>query len=376
MKPSVTIARIIVGVLFVFSGLVKSIDPLGLTYKMQEFFEVWAREGYGTLLMNWMYNHAFLFSVIMITVEVVLGVALLTGFKKKMVLRLLLLLMVFFTFLTSYVLFSGKIATCGCFGDCIPLTPIQTFTKDIILLLLIIFLLFKQQYIQPLSKEMLPLALVLVSIIAITLLQMHVIKHLPLIDCLPYKKGNDLLKLRQMPADAIPDKYEYSFVYQKNGVKKSFTPDQLPDSTWSFAERKQTLVQKGKNNVPLINDFSLTDSAGVDATETLLGQSGYYYLFFLKDMEGSTVNWSTVFTNLWQKAKQQSRPIYIVTADKEKANHFFNEVNNYNVPVYTCDATAIKTAARANPTLFLMKGPVVQDKFSWADIDKAITIKN
>lgn len=373
MKLSVTIARIIVGVLFVFSGLVKAIDPLGLTYKMQEFFEVWAREGYFTLLMNWMYNHAFLFSVIMITVEVVLGVALLTGWKKKMILRLLLLLMVFFTFLTSYVLFSGKIATCGCFGDCIPLTPIQTFTKDIVLLLLIIFLLFKQQYIEPLFKEMLPLALVLVSIIAVTLLQMHVIKHLPLKDCLPYKKGNDLLKLRQMPADAIPDKFEYSFVYQKNGVKKSFTTDKLPDSTWSFAERKQILVQKGKNNVPLINDFSLTDSAGVDATETLLNSSGYYYLFFLKDMEGSTVNWSTAFTNLWQKAKQQNRPIYIVTADKEKINHFFNEVNNYNVPMYTCDATAIKTAARANPTLFLMKGPVVQDKYSWADIDKAIT---
>jgi hypothetical protein len=364
MKQGVTVARIIVGVLFVFSGLVKAIDPLGLTYKMQEFFEVWSREGYGTLLMNWMYNHAFLFSVIMNTLEVVLGVALLTGWNKKMVLRFLLVLMLFFTFLTSYVLFSGKIATCGCFGDCIPLTPIQTFTKDIILLLLIIFLLFKQQYIQPLAKEMLPLALVLVSIIAVTLLQMHVIKHLPLADCLPYKKGNNLLQLRQMPANAIPDKFDYRFVYEKNGVKKSFSADQLPDSTWSFTERKQTLIKKGTNNVPLINDFSLTDSAGVDVTETLLGQSGNYYLFFLKDMEGSTVNWSTAFTNLWQKAKQQNQPLYIVTADKEKANTFFNIKNQYQVPVLTCDATAIKTAARANPTLFVMKGPVVQDKYS------------
>ena len=134
MKASVLIARIIVGVLFVFSGLIKAIDPLGLTYKMQEFFEVWAREGYGATLMNWMYNHSFLFSISMITLEIVLGVALLTGWNKKTVLRCLLLLMLFFTFLTSYVLFSGKIATCGCFGDCIPLTPLQTFTKDIILL--------------------------------------------------------------------------------------------------------------------------------------------------------------------------------------------------------------------------------------------------
>ena len=373
MKLSVAIARIIVGVLFIFSGLVKAMDPLGLTYKMQEFFEVWGREGYATIVMNWMYGHTFLFSIIMITLEVALGVALLTGFSKKLVLRALLGLMLFFTFLTSYVLFSGKIATCGCFGDCIPLTPIQTFTKDIILLLLIIFLMLKQQHLQPLGKEMLPLIVVLLSIMGVTLLQMHVIKHLPLIDCLPYKKGNDLLLLRQMPANAIPDKFEYSFVYEKNGEKKSFNANQLPDSTWNYVDRKQTLVQKGSNNVPLINDFSLTDSAGVNVTETLLSQSGNYYLFFIKDFEGSTGNWSLAFSRLWQKAKEQNRPLYIVTADKEKATEFFNKKNSYQVTVYTCDATAIKTAARATPTIFSMKGSVVQNKWSWADIDKAIS---
>jgi uncharacterized membrane protein YphA (DoxX/SURF4 family) len=372
MKASVLIARIIVGVLFVFSGLVKAIDPLGLTYKMQEFFEVWAREGYAPTLMNWMYSHSFLFSISMITLEVVLGVALLTGWNKKMVLRCLLMLMLFFTFLTSYVLFSGKIATCGCFGDCIPLTPFQTFTKDIILLLLIIFLLFKQQYIKPLYSKILPPVLVLVSVIAVIGLQQYVIKHLPLMDCLPYKKGNDLLQLRKMPSNAVPDKFDYSFVYQKNGVKKSFNADQLPDSTWTFEDRQQTLVQKGSNNVPLINDFSLTDATGVDVTEPLLNSNGNYYLFFLKNMESGTPQWSTDFANLWKKAKAGNIPLYIVTADTDKANLFFNNTNKYQVPVYTCDATAIKTAARANPTLFLMKGPVVQDKWSSADINKAI----
>jgi uncharacterized membrane protein YphA (DoxX/SURF4 family) len=371
MKISVTIARIIVGVLFIFSGMIKAIDPLGLTYKMQEFFEVWGREGYITPLMNWMYKYSFLFSIIMITLEVVLGFALLTGFYKKLTLRMLMLLMIFFTFLTSYVLFSGKIATCGCFGDCIPLTPIQTFTKDIILLLLISFLLLKQQYIKPVG-EVLPVGLVLASVIAVCFLQMHVLSHLPLTDCLPYKKGNDLLQLRKMPANAIPDQFTYSFVYQKAGVSKSFGANQLPDSTWTYVDRKQTLAKKGFNNVPLINDFSLTDSAGVDVTETVLGQAGDYYLFFLKDMEGSTANWSTAFTNLWQKAKEQKRPLYIVTADRDKATIFFNRLNQYQVQVLTCDATAVKTAARANPTLFLMKGPVVQGKWGWADIDKAV----
>src|SRR4051812_37558480 len=101
MKVIVNIARIIVGCLFIFSGLVKAIDPLGLSYKMQEFFEVWASDKYMPSLMNWLHGHSYLFSVIMITLEVAVGVALLVGWKKKLTLSILLLLMFFFTFLTS-----------------------------------------------------------------------------------------------------------------------------------------------------------------------------------------------------------------------------------------------------------------------------------
>jgi len=366
MKLSVTIARVFVGGLFIFSGLVKAIDPLGLTYKMQEFFEVWASEGYATGVMNWLNNHSFFFTIVMITLEVALGVALLVGWRKKLTLRLLLLLMLFFTFLTSYVLFSGKIRSCGCFGDCIPLTPIQTFTKDIILFALVIFLILKQRFIEPLFKELLPFAIVLVSVIATGLLQMHVIEHLPLADCLPYKKGNNILELRKMPADAVPDKYSYSFIYEKDGVKKEFNKD-FPDSTWKFVDRKQTLIEKGKNNVPKINDFSLTDSSGSDATENILNTAAYY-LFFLKDMDESADRWLSVFTDVAKKAKQQNMPLYIVTSDSKRVVTFFNVANDFNLPVYSCDATAIKTAARANPTLLVMKGPVVQEKYSWADM--------
>ena len=371
MKISVTIARIIVGVLFIFSGLVKAIDPLGLTYKMQEFFEVWARDGYAVGLMNWLYGQSFIFSIVIISIEVVLGVALLVGIKRKLVLVLLLMLMVFFTFLTSYVLFSGKIATCGCFGDCIPLTPIQTFTKDILLLLLILFLLFNQRYITPLFKGFAPVGVVLLSLVSVVILQLQVIKHLPLKDCLPFKIGNDLLKLRMMPADAVPDKFDYSFIYQKEGIKKDFTTSQLPDSSWTFVERKQVLIQKGKNNIPRINDFSLTDSTGAALPETLLGQTTGYYLFFIKDFETNSDKWMINFRSFLQKAKQKNLIVNIVTADKEGAITLFNKINKFDLPIFTCDATAIKTAARANPTLFFMKSAVVQNKYSWADIDKA-----
>ncbi len=372
MKIAVNTARILVGILFIFSGLVKAIDPLGLSYKMQEFFEAWAADGYLPGLMSWLNGQSFLFSLVMITLEVVLGVALLVGWRKKLTLSLLLLLMLFFTFLTSYVLFSGKIRACGCFGDCIPLTPIQTFTKDVILLLLVFLLIRGQKYIRPLFANSIPLVIVALGLIATVLLQVHVIKHLPLVDCLPYKKGNNILELRKMPAGAVPDKYSYSFIYEKSGVQKEFVND-FPDSTWTFVDRKQTLIEKGKNNVPLINDFSLSDANGADSTETVLNKPAYY-LFFVKNMqEAAAEKWNSEFAAVVKKAAAQNIPLYIVTADPANANKYFNETNHYNLPVYTTDVVAIKTAARANPALFVMKGPVVQGKYSWADLGPVIS---
>lgn len=368
MKKLVSFSRILVGGLFVFSGLVKAIDPLGLSYKMMEFFEAWGLDKTFPSLADW----SDFFSMSMITLEVVLGVALLVGWWRKLTLFLLLLLMLLFTFLTSYVLFSGKIRACGCFGDCIPLTPVQTFTKDIILLVLVLVLMAGQKHIEPLLGKISTFSIVLASLAGVIFLQLHVLVHLPLKDCLPYKKGNDILKLRQMPEGAIPDKYEYVFVYEKGGVKKEFGMNGLPDSTWTFVDRKQTLVQKGKNNVPLINDFSLKDSAGVDQTEMILSQQNEYYLFFIKNMKEGTVRWSTAFVDLWKKSGEKKIPLYIVTADPDNAQTFFNRTNQYNVPVFTCDVVAIKTAARANPTIFLMKGPVVQEKVSAADVGKLL----
>ena len=369
MKAVVQISRILVGVLFIFSGLVKAIDPLGLSYKMEEFFEVWAGQGYFPALMNFFLHQAFLLSVLMITLEVVLGVALLVGWRIKLTLRWLFLLMVLFTFLTSYVLFSGKIRSCGCFGDCIPLTPIQTFSKDILLLGLIILMLLKQKYIQPLFKELLPLAFVMISLVATSYLQMHVINHLPLVDCLPFKKGNNLVELRKMPADAVPDVFAYSFIYEKGGKKQAFTAEQLPDSTWNFVDREQKLIKAGKNNVPKINDFSLTDSTGADSTEIVLNKSKYY-LFFIKDLDGGDEKWLNSFSDLHKQAQKEDKPIFVVTANPKKAQQYFNLIHDFKVQVYTCDGTAIKTAARANPTLYDMKGPIVQGKYSWADIEQ------
>ena len=372
MRIIVNIARVIVGLLFIFSGLIKANDPLGLSYKMQEFFEVWGTYSSLHSLMLWLNDYALAFSIITITLEVVVGVAILLGWGVRFFSWLLLLLIIFFTFLTGYAVLSGKISTCGCFGDCIPLTAMQSFSKDIVLLVLILIIFFGTKYIRPLFKTRLSFVIISVSILLLLGFQWQVLKHDPLIDCLPYKKGNNLLELRKMPADAVADKMDFKFVYEKNGEKKEFNKDQLPDSTWTFVSRKDVVIEIGKNNEPPIKDFFLNTLSGTDSTEAILNNPNEYYFLFIKDVSRDTTHWLANFRKLYNFAKTNNRLIIVIAAQASAAQEFFNEKNNFNVPIVGCDATALKTAARTDPSLYMMKGAIVQHKWGWADFERAM----
>ena len=199
MKILISITRIIVGLLFIFSGLVKAIDPLGLSYKMQEFFELW-----GMANLN---DHTLWMSILMIAFEIIAGAALLLGWRMRLFSWLLLLLIVFFTFLTGYAYLSGKFKNCGCFGDCIPITPLTSFLKDIILTVLILFLFANRKKITPVfSNKANLLIMALVTLFSFGS-QWYALKYLPPIDCLPFKKGNNITEKMRVPAGALPDRY-------------------------------------------------------------------------------------------------------------------------------------------------------------------------
>jgi uncharacterized membrane protein YphA (DoxX/SURF4 family) len=371
MKLLVNICRVIVGVLFIFSGLIKAMDPQGLAYKMQEFFEVWATNAPLANLMHWLTDYAFPFAIIMITLEIIVGVAILLGIWRNFFTWLILLLIIFFGFLTGYAALSGKISTCGCFGDCIPLTSMQSFIKDLVLFVLVLILFFGKKYITEAFTPAIDVLLLIVSIFLVLFYQWYVMRHLPTVDCLPFKKGGNILELRKMPADAVPDKKEYSFVYEKSGKKQNFSIKDLPDSSWHFESREDIIISKGKNNEPPIKDFNLTTLSGTDTTAAVLSLDASYYLFFVKDFT-DTDYWFDAFNNIYQHARQANRVLYIVTTEAETADNFFNKRNKFNVPVFSLDATAFKTAARTNPELYLMKGPVILDKWGWADFKNAL----
>ncbi|MCO6496240.1 MAG: DoxX family protein [Chitinophagaceae bacterium] len=371
MKLIVNAVRWFVGVLFIFSGLVKANDPNGLSYKMQEFFERWAADGFLPELMNWLYDFSLGFSYITITLEIIVGVALLLGVWKKFFTWLTFILIVFFSWLTGYAALSGKIATCGCFGDCLPLTSMQSFIKDIVLLVLVIVLLLGQKYIREAYTKAVSTLILLVSVILVVGFQWYVMRYLPVVDCLPFKTGNNILELRQMPADAVPDKKEYLFTYEKDGEKQEFDMNSLPDSTWTFVSRRDVIIEKGYNNEPKIKDYNLMNDEGFDMTEAILGSDDEYYLFYATAIAANSAKWAADFKKIYQKAESEGRMIYVITSDPDGAEQFFNKDNNYDIPVYSLDAVSFKTAARTNPELYLMNGPVVKNKWGKASLSKA-----
>lgn len=366
MKTLLIIIRWVVGLLFIFSGLVKANDPLGLSYKMQEFFEVWGLSGFD--------HYTLALSMIMNVFEVLAGVAVIIGWRMKLFSWLLLLLIIFFTFLTGYALFSGKIKTCGCFGDCLPLTPAQSFGKDLFLLVLILVLLIFNGRIKSALKPGIAAALLVLVTITTAAGQFYVLKHLPFVDCLPYKKGNNLLQQMEKPADAIPDSVSIVFTYKKNGKQLEFDQTHFPadfDSTYEYIDRHDKVVRKGNGKQAKILDFALQTFSGNDTTAAVLGQPNKYLAVMAKDMDHVS-DWSAGFATITKAAAQKGLPVLLITADGDKARELFPSVT-----IVKCDGTVLKTAARVNPTYFIMQGATVITKTSYADEAKVLEeIKN
>lgn len=361
MKTSIVVIRWIVGLLFIFSGLIKINDPAGLSYKMQEFFEV------GNL--NLLNDYALYFAILMNVFEVLAGVAVIIGWQIRLFSWLLLALIVFFTFLTGYALFSGKIKACGCFGDCLPITPAQSFGKDLFLMVLILILLFFQSSIHSIFSNRIALLLLSFTLFFSFFIQWYVLQHLPFVDCLPYKVGNNIIEQMKMPNGATSDSFSIQFFYKKNGQQLQFDQDHFPadfDSTYEYIDRKDQLVKKGNGLKPAISDFSLTTISKIDSTQSIFQQKGKYVLLLVQDANDLEL-WKSGFIELLPQITVMQLPIYIVSAEAQK---IADQISH--VPVFSCDATVLKTAARVKPTYFLMEGATILAKYSYLDAYKIL----
>jgi uncharacterized membrane protein YphA (DoxX/SURF4 family) len=384
MTMMLNIIRILVGSLFIFSGLVKANDPLGLSYKMKEFFEKW-NEGLeqGSFFLKnifinffqFFHDHSLSLSVFIIAFEIIAGVALLLGWRMKVFSWLLLLLILFFTFLTGYAYYSGKFTNCGCFGDCLLISPKTSFLKDIALTALIILLFLYRRSIRPFFSGNVNFGIMAAATVFSFGLQWYVLNYLPLVDCLPFKKGNSVPEKMKIPANAISDSTVITFVYEKEGKRVEFTADNFPADfkvpPYKFITRYDRIVRKGKNNEPPIKGFSLTTRSGIDSTATVLSEP-YCLLLFCENFSTPIKDWQKDFEQLRTIANKKNIPAYIVTASINEAQIALRNSPFSDVQLFQCDFTAIRTAARTNPCLYLLRQGKVVDKWSYKKMSNAI----
>jgi uncharacterized membrane protein YphA (DoxX/SURF4 family) len=360
MKVLLALARIIVGLLFIFSGLVKANDPLGLSYKMKEFFEIW-----GIMRFD---SWTLASSVLMNAFEIIAGFAILLGWRTRIFSWLLLLLIVFFTFLTGYTYITGKPTNCGCFGDCLLISSKASFLKDVALTVLIAFIFWNRNKIRPLFPEPVNVISMLLVTIGSFAMQWYTLNYLPFVDCLPFKKGNNISEKMKMPKDAVPDSTVINFVYEKEGKRMEFDamhfPSDFDASKYKFINRYDKIIRAGKNNQPPIKGFALSGSTNIDSTEIVLSQP-YAVVIIFEDFSTPLSKWKTDFNKIISRAKELNIPVYAITNHLVETNTEFAAAGLNGVQVFKCDYTAVRTAARVNPTLMLLKQGTIEGKWSY-----------
>ncbi len=376
MKYLIWLLRIALGCLFIFSGIVKANDPMGLVYKMNEIFEVWG--------MNWMINYSFALSVGMIAFEIIAGVAMMVGNSFRLWVTLMLLINIFYTFLTWYAWSSGKVKECGCFGDCIKLSNSATFYKDVALTAVSLFLwIFRYRVFAIFQKPMINAAIVGASAVFIFGFQWWTLHHLPIHDCLAYKVNNNLWEKMHSAPGATEAVYSTVLVYEKNNVKKEFTQEEYmaqklwEDTKWKFVDSKTTLIKEGSGLPEIPHDFMLNGFDDEDYTEKVLTAKGYTFLWFVRDPAKVNVKDMERIKNIIAKSASMHVKFYVLCSAGIDVCKTYQEVwGMKDVTFFTLDGVVSKTAMRTDPGLMLLNDGTVVNKWSYLDYPKDIVLDN
>tara|TARA_R110002049_G_scaffold304649_1_gene500116 strand:- start:3350 stop:4444 length:1095 start_codon:yes stop_codon:yes gene_type:complete len=360
MKYIVQLSRILVGVLFIISGFIKLNDPLGFSYKLQEYF------GSDVLNIEFLIPYALGISMIVVVFEVVLGVFLLIGYKPKITVWSLLLMIVFFTFLTFYSAYFEKVKDCGCFGDALKLTPWESFTKDLVLLILILILFVGIKHIKPIFSKLPMTITALMSFVLSLWFGYHVLMHLPTIDFRAYKIGANFQEGMVTPDDAPKAISEYTWTFNINGEEQEFvTNGSYPKVEGDYVGVETKVIDEGY--VPPIQDFSI-ESDDEDLTSYFLEKDKLIIvaMYSIPSSELEGVNKLKAFTD---NAKKKGYTVIGLTSSGPQDKVQVKQDHNLNFEFYLCDEKVIKTIVRANPGIVVLHKGTVVNKAHWNDIE-------
>lgn len=370
--------RIFTGLLFIFSGFIKANDPTGFGYKLQEYFEVFHLTAFN--------EYATAIAVVICGFEILLGALLLFGVYANLVAWGLLLLILFFTFLTFYSAFFEVVTSCGCFGDAIPLTPWQSFSKDLVLLALILIIFFYRKQIRSIIKGFgNQFVVTLITAVVSLGIGVYTVNYLPFIDFLPYKIGNNLPSLMVLPEGKEGDVFEqlYTMKNKKTGETKKvndkvYMADKLwEDESWEIiGEPESRLVKKGYD-IP-IPDLLITDADGADHTQEIIANPYYNVIIVAKDLSSTNID---AIQKINQTVTQMTKDynglrVVLLTASASKDAQYLSDKMQLIAEIYYADLIPLKSMVRANPGVILLKGGNVMGKWHYNNFPDAKTIED
>jgi uncharacterized membrane protein YphA (DoxX/SURF4 family) len=350
------IFRYATGLLFIFSGLIKLNDPVGTQIKLEEYFEVFATDF--SPVFHHFIPYALVLSVILCVLEVVLGVALLIKYKMKYTMWALLLIIVFFTFLTFYSAYFNKVTDCGCFGDAIKLTPWESFTKDVILLVMIAFLFTRRNKMESPLKPATGTSIVGIATALSLFVAIYAIRHLPPVDFRAYKVGANIPVLMQ-PSEQL----KYRYIMEKDGKSQVF--EQYPtDTTYKYKE----IVLANPEALPKITDYRVWNDEGDFTEETFKGNKLLIIIVSTaKASHSSFEDINKLVSGLQTNSSVEVKPMVLTSSGKDSFEQFRHEVQ-LPVPYYFADATVLKTMIRSNPGIILLQNGVVKGQWHYNDV--------
>lgn len=356
-----TVCRFVLAVVFIFSGFVKAIDPLGTQYKIQDYFDAF---GWAGVFPDYI---PFLASVLLGMLEFCLGVYLFFGIRRIIAPRAVVAVMAVMTPLTFWLALDNPVSDCGCFGDAVVLTNWETFGKNVVLLVMSLVVLKWRKRIFPLATTRFDWLIALYGFLYILCVTIYCYRHLPVFDFRPYHVGADIRQGMEIPEGEEPTELETRFVLQKDGVEKEFTLDNYPDSTWTFVDSRMVVKKQGYE--PPIHDFSMIRyEDGEDITEQVLADEGYTFLLVAHQLGLTNESRIDLINELYDYCLEYGYAFYCLTSSSDEDIFKWQEDTGAEYPFCLMDNTTLRTMVRSNPGLILLKKGEVVRKWSVVDI--------
>ena len=343
--------------LFIFSGFVKAVDPLGSFYKIQDYLTAFG-------IISWFPAYLpLLFAIVLSSAEFCVGVFLFFGVRRKIASTLALLLMSVMTPLTLYLALANPVSDCGCFGDAWVLTNWQTFGKNIVLLVAAIAVFRDRKLMFRFVTLKIEWMVSLYTLLFVFALSFYCLEYLPVLDFRPYKIGTNIKAGMEIPEGAKPSVFESRFVLEKEGRRQEFTLDNYPDSTWTFVETRIVLKEKGYE--PPIHDFSMISfGTGEDITDSVLSDKGYAFLLVAHRIEEADDSNIDLINEIYDYSAEHGYGFYALTSSPDEEIGMWRERTGAEYPFCQMDDITLKTIIRSNPGLLLIKDGTILNKWS------------